>query len=141
VSPLNVTDGAETDPPAKIAGTDQVQEPLIVSVEPVPGTAKLVLALAAVEAPVPPSATAKSVMLVIVPPEIVAEAVERLERVARPVVVKVLKRPVEAVVAPIGTFSIVPPLMVAVLIVGLLIVGEVRVLPVRVAVLVLSAKT
>ena len=40
---------------------------------PLAAALKLVLALAAVDAPVPPSATAKSVMPVIVPPVIVAE--------------------------------------------------------------------
>ena len=41
---------------------------------PLAAALKLVLALAAVEAPVPPSATARSVMPTIVPPVIAAEA-------------------------------------------------------------------
>jgi len=45
---------------------------------PLAATPRLVLALAAVDAPVPPSATAKSVMPVIVPPVIAAEALSVL---------------------------------------------------------------
>ena len=57
---------AERSPPP-------VSPPAPVTVRVLGGTAKLVLASAAVLAPVPPSATATSVMPVIVPPVMVTE--------------------------------------------------------------------
>jgi hypothetical protein len=94
----------------------------------VPLPSKTLLA-AKVDAPVPPSATAKSVIPEIEPPVMVAPELEKVLattaplKVVAPVTDKAEKAPVEAVDAPIGVLLIEPPE----------ITGLVKVLPVRAA--------